>query len=54
MKIKSKYNGKVEKRVAITRADDADFCTSGDNSETKLQKIVSPHVKMYEATGGKA
>ena len=53
IKIESKCNGKIEQRVVIACVDDAGFCTSGDNSETKMQKIVSYCVKMHEATGGK-
>ena len=38
----------------IACVDDADFCTSGDNSEMKMKMIASYHVKMHEATEGKA
>ena len=37
--IKSKYEGKTEQKVVIACADDADFCTSGENSEIKLHEI---------------
>ena len=37
----------------IAYVDDADFCTSGENSEMKMQEIISYYMKMYEATGGK-
>ena len=53
-KIESKHDGNIEQRVVIACVDDADFCTSRDDSETKMQKIVSHHVRMHEATGGKA
>ena len=53
IKIESQRNGKIEQRVVTACVDDADFCTSGDNCETKMQKIVSCCVKMHEATGGK-
>ena len=53
IKIESNRKGTIEQRVVISHVDDADFCTSGDNRETKIQKIASHHMKMYEATGGK-
>ena len=46
-------NGKIEQRVAISCLDDADFCTSRENSEKKMQEIVSYCMKTHEATGGK-
>ena len=54
IRIEPKCNGKIEQRVVIPCVDDADFCTSGANNERKNQEIASCHVKMYEATGGKA
>ena len=51
--IKSKYKGIIEQRVVIAYVDDADFCTSGENCEQKMQEIISYYMKMYEATGGK-
>ena len=53
IKIESYRKGKIEHRLVIARVDDADFCTSGDNCETKMKKIASHCMKMYEATGGK-
>ena len=52
--IKSKHKGNIEQRVVIVHVDDADFCTSGENSEMKMQEIVSYHMKTHEATGRKA
>ena len=51
--IVSKSDGKTEQRVVIANADDADFCTSGENSEKKIQEIPSHCVEMHEATGVK-
>ena len=53
MQIELNINGKIEQIVVIADVDDADFCTSGDDCETKMQKIVSCYLKTYEATGGK-
>ena len=39
--------------MVIECAYDVDFFTSGKNSEMKMQDIVSYHMKMHEATGGK-
>ena len=48
-----KCNEKIEQKVVIAHVDDADFWTSRENSERKMQKIVSYCMKMHEATGGK-
>ena len=39
--------------MVIAHVDDAYFCTSGVNSEMKMQEIVSYYIKMHEDTGGK-
>ena len=51
--INSKCKGNIEQRVIIAYADNADFCTSGENSDMKMQEIVSYYMKMHKATGGK-
>ena len=53
VRIESKCNGKIEQRVVIAHADNANFCTSGENSELKMQEIVSCCMKIHEATGSK-
>ena len=44
---------KIEQRVVSACVDNAYFCTSGKNSESKMQEIVSCCMKIHEATGGK-
>ena len=44
---------KEVQRVEIAFVDDSDFCTKGDESETKMQEIVDFYASMNEATGGK-
>ena len=51
--IKFKCKGNTEQIVVIVHLDDEYFCTSSENSEMKMQEIVSYHMKMHEATGGK-
>ena len=51
--VKSKHNGNIEQRVVIAHVDYADFCTSGENSEKKMQEIVSCYMKMHKAARGK-
>ena len=50
---KSNYSSNIEQRVVIAHADDADFCASGDECESKMQDIIACYKKMHEATEGK-
>ena len=51
--IRSNCSVEIEQRSEMSHVDDADFCTSSEDCEKKMQKIINYNVKMHEATGGK-
>ena len=51
--IRSSCNGRMEKRVVMSCVDDANFYTSGEEHEKKIQDMKNHHTKTHEATGGK-
>ena len=51
--IRSSCSGEIEQNVLTSHVDDADFCTSCEECEKKMQEIINYYAKMHEATGGK-
>ena len=51
--MKSKHSSKHVQLVVLEFFDDADFCTKGADSGSKMKEIVDYYSSMCEATEGK-